>query len=136
MKSSFLLIILSALLGSAIAKTCKNITSESFIQPSELGQSDQHLTIKIAVPVKVTASTIVLDVPPPKDEYDLIGFVSDVTSRTAKPAMFVTGRKNITGTYDISATYCYPPPSVASVCEKNRTGVVQVLTHGLGFDKS
>ena len=81
------------------------------------------------VPIKVNnVTTIVPPFPPFKNSYEATAFDNSATSRlqsTTKPNL-----TSITTTYNISAKYCTPD------IKTNNSNTLQILTHGLGFDKS
>lgn len=105
--SSFALL---ALLGVAsAAKVCTNVT----------------------VPVYINARQAVFDVPTFESNFDAVKFSLDFTNIGMNYTDVVTtGFENFEGSYSISAKYCKPQG------DNKANPTVQVLTHGIGFDKS
>ena len=109
---SALLLATTALAASSLvgaAKVCTNVT----------------------VPVNINARQAVFDVPELQSNLDATRFALNFTKNGANfTEMSTTGYQNVMGTYNISAKYCMPE---GDTCQ-NPT--VQILTHGIGFDKS
>jgi len=105
--SSFALL---ALLGVAsAAKVCTNVT----------------------VPVNINARQAIFNVPPFESNFDAVKFALDFTNIGMNYTdTVVTGFHNFQGKFNISAKYCKPQG------DKKANPTVQVLTHGIGFDKS
>ncbi|KAH0397891.1 alpha/beta-hydrolase, partial [Aureobasidium melanogenum] len=104
-------IALLALLGAvaSAAKVCTNVT----------------------VPVYINARQAVFDVPTLESNLDAVKFSLDFTNIGMNYTDVVTtGFQTVTGSYNISAKYCMPEG------DNSTNPVVQVLTHGIGFDKS
>lgn len=102
---------LLALLGTvaSAAKVCTNVT----------------------VPVYINARQAVFDVPTLESNLDAVKFSLDFTNIGMNYTNVVTtGFQTVTGNYNISAKYCKPDG------DSKANPVVQVLTHGIGFDKS
>jgi pimeloyl-ACP methyl ester carboxylesterase len=82
------------------------------------------------VPVTITAPSFQLAFPEFRNHYDSVLFVNELTARNASEAPSpIAGIVNITETFSISAKYCSP-------ARRSGHSDVQVLSHGLGFDKS
>lgn len=81
------------------------------------------------IPVTVTAQNGIYAFPPltSNEEAADLGFAQVL--RDAPPTV-ATGYVNITGTYNISARFCTPKNG------GDKAQIVQILTHGVGFDKS
>lgn len=95
--------------GLASAKTCVNVT----------------------VPVDIHARQAIFDVPTLESNFDATTFALNFTKQgTNFTQVVTTGYQTVRGSYNISAKYCMPDNSSST----NPT--VQVLTHGIGFDKS
>ncbi|KAI4849689.1 alpha/beta-hydrolase [Aureobasidium sp. EXF-8845] len=103
-------IALLALLGVAsAAKVCTNVT----------------------VPVNINARQAIFDVPTFESNFDAVKFSLDFTNIGQNYTDVVTkGFENFQGNYNISAKYCKPQG------DHKANPTVQVLTHGIGFDKS
>jgi len=97
------------LAGSAAAKHCTNVT----------------------VPVSIEARTGVFDnIITPVTNIDATTFARNQTQQGRNFTEFaLSGYKTTSGTYQISAQFCQPDDAAAN----NPT--VQILTHGIGFDK-
>lgn len=105
--SSFALL---ALLGVAsAAKVCTNVT----------------------VPVYINARQAIFDVPTFESNFDAVKFSLDFTNIGMNYTDVVTtGFETFTGHFNVSAKYCKPEG------DNKANPTVQVLTHGIGFDKS
>ena len=102
---------LVVLAGSATAKTCVNTT----------------------VPVTISARTGVFNIDVPQTNLDAITFVSNQTQQGRNfTETALSGYATTAGTYNISAQFCMP--SSMDVTATKPT--VQILTHGIGFDKT
>lgn len=96
--------------GIASAKTCYNMT----------------------IPVTAAAENADFGgIETPQTNLDATAFILDATRQGGSGTEdFLTGSKNVSGQYEISARYCMP---------SNAGGIaptLQILTHGMGFDKS
>lgn len=99
---------LALLTASVVAKDCRNIT----------------------VPVTVSARQGVFNIDVPQTSLDATTFISNVTQQGRNFSETVlTGYQTVSGTYNISAQFCKPSNDNSS----NPT--IQVLSHGIGFDK-
>lgn len=101
---------LALLAGSASARTCTNIT----------------------VPVTISARTAVFgNLAVPIGPLDPTIFILNQTRQgNNATAAALTGYNTTSGTYNISAKYCVPDGANATW-----PSTIQVLTHGIGFDK-
>jgi pimeloyl-ACP methyl ester carboxylesterase len=99
-----------ALFGAAAsARTCTNVT----------------------VPVNINARQGQYDIPKLQSNFDAVTFALNATDQGRNfTDDALIGFQDVTGTYNISAKYCRPDTDTFS----NPT--VQVLSHGIGFDKS
>ena len=83
----------------------------------------------LQIPLELSAQTAVFNVPKLVSNSDATAFIQNVTrygqnfTETA-----LAGYKNTSGKYHISAQFCIPEAKV-------QNPVLQILTHGLGFDK-
>ena len=103
-------IILTALACSAVAKKCMNAT----------------------VPVTVSARTGIFgNVPVPQTNLDVTDFIANLAKQGSNYTQTgLTGYKTTSGIYQISTQFCTPDDDSSS------DPTVQVLTHGIGFDKT
>ncbi|KAI4177132.1 MAG: hypothetical protein LQ343_000614 [Gyalolechia ehrenbergii] len=94
---------------SVVAKQCTNIT----------------------VPVSISARNGVFNIPTLRGNADATTFAQNLTSiRGNFTEEALLGYATVTGVYDISAKFCKPET------ENGTNPTVQLLTHGLGFDKT
>ncbi|KAK4550470.1 hypothetical protein LTR36_000049 [Oleoguttula mirabilis] len=97
----------AALAAVASARQCQNIT----------------------VPVQVSARNGKFNQTTPVTDIDVEDFILNLTQQgTNYTASVLEGYQTVSGNYSIAATYCTPDSGPAKV--------VQVLTHGIGFDRS
>lgn len=95
--------------ASVVAKQCTNIT----------------------VPVSISARNGVFDIPTLKGNADATTFAQNLTSiRGNFTEEALLDYATVTGIYNISAKFCKPD------AESGTNPTVQILTHGLGFDKT
>lgn len=84
--------------------------------------------IDFSVPITVTATSRELTFGPFQNHSEAVAQVLDVTVRNApNPSVYYQSESNVTETFSIAAQYCTPSNSTPKA--------VQVLTHGVGFDK-
>jgi len=85
----------------------------------------------VTVPVNISARQGVFDVPTLESNFDATVFALNFTKQGQNfTDVALTGYQNVQGLYNISAKYCRPDNETSS----NPT--VQILTHGIGFDKT
>lgn len=100
---------LALLVSSAAAKQCMNIS----------------------VPVDISARTAIFDLLVPRSNSDATAFIQNFTQQGRNYTdIALTGYQNTAGKYQISTQFCVP--SVNNVS----TPTLQILTHGIGFDKT
>ncbi len=103
------LLAISLLASSAAAKLCVNVT----------------------IPASISARQGVFNVPALAGNLDATTFAQNYTSIKANfTEESLTGFATITGEYNISAQFCKPDVM------NGTNPTVQVLTHGIGFDKT
>ena len=88
------------------------------------------------VPVEVTAPSFEVAFPEFTNQLESVAFLLELTSTSSSSSgstSLFKGHPNVTSTFNISARYC-SPSNLGSSNKNAKT--VQVLTHGLGFDKS
>lgn len=87
--------------------------------------------INATVPVNLSARQAVFNLAVPQTNLEATDFILNMTQQDRNFTDVVLTRYNTTvGTYNISTQICMPP---------NDSGInptVQVLTHGIGFDKT
>ena len=85
----------------------------------------------LTVPVFITARNGIFNVPTLESNVDATTFMQNLTSnRWNYTETALEGYETVEGDYNISAKFCKPDKGAGS----NPT--VQVLTHGIGFDKA
>ena len=96
------------LVCSVAAKCCKNLT----------------------VPVTISARTAIFKYDVPQTNSDATAFIQELTQQGRNFSdTILTGYQTISGTYNISAQFCTPNN------DNSTNPTIQVLTHGIGFDK-
>ncbi|KAF8901343.1 hypothetical protein CPB84DRAFT_1962051 [Gymnopilus junonius] len=82
------------------------------------GYGPQPRCQQATIPVKITARPRVISLSPPKNQSELTGIITNLTST---PSNFTTnvvhGQRNLTATYDIWTLLCLPPNANASTVE-------------------
>ncbi|KAK4506535.1 hypothetical protein PRZ48_000267 [Zasmidium cellare] len=100
------------------------------VQPARGG-----LAVCVSGFVPVTASTtknIKFNYPLPKNQSQVTEtLLESITSGSTASMQIMEGMESVNGTYDIAATLCIPANSTAGKDVKG----VQLLTHGIGFDR-
>lgn len=85
----------------------------------------QNLTI----PISISARNGVFDLAAPSSSIESTNFALDLSQQGKNyTKAILTGYDTISGNYEIAATYCEPDNGPAKT--------LQVLTHGIGFDRS
>lgn len=99
--------IIAALAGLATARQCTNLT----------------------IPISITGRNGVFSLATPESSIDITNFnLRQARQGHNLTAELLTGYADVSGNYEISATLCNP--------DKGASSTVQVLTHGIGFDRS
>ena len=83
--------------------------------------------INFGIPVTVSAESLTLAFPPFQNGYQAEAFLEAVVKRDPSSSP-VSGTKNVTEKFSINAQYCVPDT-------RKKSKTIQILTHGLGFDK-
>ncbi|MCJ1393095.1 hypothetical protein MMC18_005967 [Xylographa bjoerkii] len=87
--------------------------------------------INTTVPVTISARTGIFNIAVPQTNLDAITFAQNLTQQGRNfTNEALTGYATTSGTYDISTEFCMPDSSNSTM------PTVQVLTHGIGFDKT
>ncbi|PVH78197.1 hypothetical protein DL98DRAFT_550201 [Cadophora sp. DSE1049] len=90
-----------------------------------------RMCINQTVPVDISARQAVFDIAIPQTNLEVTDFVLNMTQQGRNfTDIALTGYDTTSGTYNISTQFCIPDTSNVT----NPT--VQVLTHGIGFDKT
>ncbi|KAL2835665.1 Alpha/Beta hydrolase protein [Aspergillus pseudoustus] len=95
-----------------------------------LALAGRPLCFDFNLPVQVTVPITKFSVSPFHNNSESTSLLVNSVARTANVQNLVAGEANINRAYNINFRYCEPGRGVL------RNGIVQVLTHGLGFDKS
>lgn len=82
----------------------------------------------ITIPVSLTAENAVLNIPAPVDDVEVTNFILTSLKSIRDGATSTPEAATISGQYELAATYCEPDAGASSV--------LQILTHGIGFDRS
>lgn len=83
----------------------------------------------LTIPITASARNGVFDVPVPVTNIDVTNFILNLNQQGHNYSQAtLDGYKTVSGNYHIAATYCTPDSGPADV--------LQVLTHGIGFDRS
>lgn len=100
----------AAFVGTASAMTCTNLT----------------------VPVEVSARNGVFDIKAPQNNIEVTNFILNNSQQgTNYTAELLKEYTTVSGKYDLAATYCVPGENTTEA-----PNTVQILTHGIGFDRS
>lgn len=87
--------------------------------------------INQTVPVHISARQAVFDTPIPQTNLEVTDFILNMTQQGRNYTnLALKGYNTTTGTYNISTQFCRPDS------ENGTHPTVQVLTHGIGFDKT
>lgn len=126
--------------GSRFASTIDNLVHSHYMTASPAmllhiicfaGVAYAYSCIDFNVPITVTAPSYIPAFPEFANHYDSVQLLVDITSRitdgTVSP---FSGSENVTVTFAIDASFCTKEKS--SIASPD----VQILTHGLGTDKS
>ena len=82
------------------------------------------------IPVEASATVLTASYQPFKDNFDVVTWVNQLaTGDTSSGFQPFSGKKNLTGSYSIGATFCTPKNQNAN------QKTVLLATHGLGFDR-
>ena len=106
------------------------IKTLSFLVLGSIGlvHGQKYKCIDFVTPIAVTAQSMSINFSPFDNNTQAVAFGLAVTNRNAASNPPLTGNAtDMTATFDICARYCAP--------SETSTGTVQILTHGLGFDK-
>lgn len=84
----------------------------------------------IIVPIHIQALQPTYDIPIPQNNLDVVDFILNLTQQSSRFTVTAqTGHHTTSGCYNISAKFCQSDYG-------SQFPTVQVLTHGIGFDKS
>jgi len=102
--------ILAVLVAPVIARNCVNLT----------------------VPVDISSRNAVFNIDVPQTNLDATTFIQNSTQQGRNfTDVALSGYATVSGSYKISAQFCVP-----SEAQTASTSTVQILTHGIGFDKT
>ena len=87
--------------------------------------------VNLTVPVDISARNGVFNIAVPETPLDSTTFIQNLTQQGRNfTQTALTGYATVSGKYDISAQFCTPGETL-SPCS-----TLQILTHGIGFDKT
>jgi len=119
--------ILKVFLITDITMYRSSITTLALFAASAAGK----MCINQTVPVTLSARQAILDIAIPQTNLEVTDFVLNMTQQGRNfTDLALKGYDTTSGTYNISTQFCIPDTSNIT----NPT--VQVLTHGIGFDKT
>ncbi|KAF2088260.1 hypothetical protein K490DRAFT_73212 [Saccharata proteae CBS 121410] len=96
-------------------------------QPIPAGKTCLNQT----VPVTISSRNAVFDVDIPHNNLDVVTFTLNSTRQSFNfTGDVLTGYNTVSGTYNMSTKFCYDANM------KNQNPTLQILTHGIGFDKA
>ncbi|TVY43404.1 hypothetical protein LOCC1_G004572 [Lachnellula occidentalis] len=100
--------------------------TESTIQPSRGGLS---ICVSGMVPVQASSMNMAFNFSVPDNQTGVTQtFVSMITGGSPFMEQLMAGTQAVNGSYNISATFCTP-------ANNTKPRVVEILTHGIGFDR-
>lgn len=83
----------------------------------------------LVIPIEISCENNIYNMPQLASNLDCTTFTQNLTNIGGTfPSSVFKGTRNITGRYNIGATFCHPD-------NQNTTYNLQFLTHGIGFDK-
>jgi hypothetical protein len=87
--------------------------------------------INATVPVNLVARQAVFNLAVPQTNLEATDFILNMTQQGRNfTDLVLTGYNTTAGTYNISTQFCMPSN------DNSKNPTVQVLTHGIGFDKT
>lgn len=105
------------------------VFSEALLLILSLGFASARQCQNLTVSVSISANNGVFNVAIPQSNIDVTNLILNGVQQGHNATQEVlSGYQTISGTYDIAATYCVP--------DKGDSGVIQLATHGIGFDRS
>ncbi len=115
----------------AISTTFYNSTIFSNSTTFSNGNAAECVTAN--VPISISATGINLRLSVPANQSVATGLIQQLNQLNSTVAADMNGgQSNIQGTYRIDTTLCYPANSISN----GSVDTVQILTHGIGLDKS
>ncbi|KAK3657713.1 hypothetical protein LTR22_009265 [Elasticomyces elasticus] len=114
--NNFTIAIVAALSATAYGFRCTNLT----------------------VPVSLSARNVVFNITTPQNNVEVTNLILDLTRQGGSfVEQRVQGYAAVHGNYSLAATYCTPDEHGPDGSNRKRPlDAVQILTHGLGFDRS
>ncbi|KAK7951902.1 uncharacterized protein PG986_007630 [Apiospora aurea] len=123
--------------AAAVAAAAFFLAATALVSPALAARTCRNLTI----PVHITAANTDLgDFPTPQADVEFTDFFLSNLPHGRQPPDTTTPpkTKNVTGDYQLAATYCEPSSSSSSGSGNTSTAppkVLQILTHGIGFGR-
>jgi pimeloyl-ACP methyl ester carboxylesterase len=94
-----------------------------------LGLSTARQCQNITVPVTITGRNAKFSIATPQTNIEVTNFILDLTQQGANYTQQIFQEFNdVSGSYELAMTYCTP--------DKGPGKTLQILTHGIGFDRS
>ncbi|KAI9692423.1 MAG: hypothetical protein M1822_006654 [Bathelium mastoideum] len=83
----------------------------------------------VTVPVSISARQGIFNLKAPASNIEVTDFILNATQQGVNATKeILTGYHTVSGNYELAATYCAP--------DSGHGNALQILTHGIGFDKS
>ena len=96
-----------------------------------IGLASAKICVNSTVAVQLSARNVNFNISVPQNQYEVTAFAQFLARQGQNAtALVAKGFNNVNGTYRISTQFCRPDTM------NNTNAVVQVLTHGIGFDKT
>ncbi|KAL9084332.1 MAG: hypothetical protein Q9159_005291 [Coniocarpon cinnabarinum] len=125
----------STTIGSSLSDLAHSDTASRTFHNLSLSSSKGGHALCVSGQVSVTASATnqKFTIQPPANQFAATELIQELLqiNSTLVPAN-TAGVQTISGTYDLAVQLCYP----ANVTSASQVSTVQILTHGVGLDKS
>lgn len=94
-----------------------------------------YICTNFTVPITISARNGVFNLAVPQTSLQVPDLVLNITQQGRNfTDTVLTGYATVGGTYNISAKYCRPSSSNST--SNSTSNTLQILTHGIGFDKT
>lgn len=96
-----------------------------------VGLASAKICVNNTVTIQLAARNIDFNISVPQNQYEVTAFTQFLARQGSDATAQAAHRfNNVNGTYKVSTQFCRPDTM------NNTNAVVQVLTHGIGFDKT
>lgn len=116
---------------AAIAAVALTLTTPVNASPTRPGGSSDNRGFQcqnLTIPVTITARNAIFDVATPETNIQVTNFILNLAQQGHNySAATLKEYADVSGTYDLAATYCAPTGGSSKT--------LQILTHGVGFDR-